>query len=262
MATSIATDSERVVTAVHGGNTPWLIAAGLSLCAVPFGWLGLFAPLIWLALVAIERGRGWFRLVAYMAAGLLMLVAALGIIPGGERVTLLPDYSDAAGNMIAIGFNPGKAVIAIALLPLLLQPRCWPRRSDVPYISAAITLPIVCGLLYAGPSVKISGAIALAILFNLLVVCVSEEGFFRCVLQRGTEKALGRHRWIALILVTTIFTFLHTGWAASPVVLGLVALAGFGYAMLWYLRQNLWVCIVAHWGVNALHLLLLPYPLN
>lgn len=248
--------------AATDGNLPWLICAGLALCALPFGLLGLLAPLIWLALVAIERSSSWFRLLAYLAAGLLMLVAALGIVPGSERIALLPDYSDAAGNLITIGFNPGKAVIAIALLPLLLQPRFWPARSDLPFIVVAIGLPIACGLLYRGPSLKFSGAIAVAIALNLLVVCISEEGFFRWVLQRGTEEALGRWRWLAVLGVTVIFTFLHTGWAASPAVLALVALAGLGYAKLWYLRQNLWLCILAHGGVNALHLILLPYPLN
>ena len=262
MASSIASDVEHSVTVIYDGNNPWLITVGLSLCVLPFGWLGVLAPLIWLSLVAIERSRSGLRVMAYLSAGLLMLVAALGILPGSERVAVLPEYSDAAGNLIAIGFNPGKAVIAIALLPLLLQRRFFPRYSDAPYIAAAISVPIACGAVVGGISLKFSGAIALAILLNLLVVCISEEGFFRWVLQRGTEEALGRYRWVGVLFVTTVFTLLHTGWTASPVALALVTLAGFGYAALWYLRQNLWLCILAHWGVNALHLMLLPYPLN
>lgn len=38
--------------------------------------------------------------------------------------------------------------------------------------------------------------------------------------------------------------------------------AGLGYAVLWYLRQNLWLRILAHGGGSAMHLLLLSYPLS
>lgn len=243
---------------VHGYLLP---AALLLFCAIPFGLIGVAAPLIWLSLCAIETQSGWRRAFGYLISTLLMLVAALGILPGGERIELLPPHTDATGNIIYAGFNSGKAVIAIAVLAFMVRQRCRLKRSDFPYIAAAVALPFLCGLAVIGPSPKFDITIAVAALINLLVVCVSEEGFFRWVLQRGTEELLRRWRWIAVLLVTAIFTFLHTGWAASPLALTLVAFAGFCYALLWFLRRNFWACVLAHWGVNVLHLFFLPYPL-
>lgn len=239
----------------------WVAPCILLLCAIPFGWVGLAAPLIWLALYAIEVNGGWKRALAFLSAGLTMLITGLGIIPGSERIELATPYADASGNLIYASFNAGKAVIAIALVAFMLRLRQSIRKTDALYTLAAITIPSLCGLLLLGPSPKFATTIAVAALINLLVVCISEEGFFRWILQRGTEQGLGRHRWLAIPLVTAIFTFLHTGWAVSAMALLLVAVAGFCYALLWHLRQNFWVCVLAHWGVNALHLFLLPYPL-
>lgn len=238
-----------------------LPAVLLLLCAAPFGWIGVAAPLIWLSLCAIETNTGWKRALGYLLAALLMLVAALGILPGGERIELLPPYSDAVGNTVYASFNPGKAVIAIAIVAFMVRQRCWLKRRDLPYIAAAVALPFLCGLAAIGLSPKFGVAIVLAAVANLLVVCISEEGFFRWVLQRGTEELLGRWRWIAVLLMTAVFTLLHTGWAASPLALPLVTVAGFCYSLLWHLRRNFWACVLAHWGVNVLHLFLLPYPL-
>jgi len=238
-----------------------LPAALLLLCAIPFGPVGAAAPLIWLSLCAIETHRGWKRATGYLVAALLMLVTALGILPGGERIELLSPYSDAAGNTIYASVNPGKAVIAIAMVAFMVRQRCWLKRSDLPYIGATVALPFLVGLAAIGLSPKFGVAIAVAAIVNLLVVCISEEGFFRWILQRGTEELLGRQRWIAVFLVTVVFTLLHTGWAVSPLALTLVAVAGFCYSLLWYLRRNFWACVLAHWGANVLHLFLLPYPL-
>jgi hypothetical protein len=239
----------------------WAAPALLTLCTIPFGWVGLAAPLIWLSLYAIEASSGWKRALSYLLAGLLMLLAGLGIVPGSERIELAPPYTDATGNLVYASFNAGKAVIAIALVAFMLRLRQSIKLADTPYILVAIAIPFACALILLGPSVKFSITIAVAALINLLVVCISEEGFFRWILQRGSEEGLRRWRWLAVPLVTAIFTFLHTGWAASATALSLVALAGFCYALLWHLRQNFWVCVLAHWGVNALHLFLLPYPL-
>lgn len=244
------------------GPQVWLIATALLLCAIPFGWLGTLAPCIWLALCAVEKLRGWRRGVAYVIAGLLMLTAALGVLPGGERLVLAAPYMDSSGNNIQVTVNTGKVVIAAALLAFLARPRYRPRRGDFPYIAAAILIPLLCAAAVYGFSAKFSPAIVLAALANLLVVCISEEGFFRWTLQRGLEAGFGRWRWCVPLIVTAVFTSLHTGWAASPVVLLLVAIAGLCYSGLWYLRQNFWACVLAHWGVNTLHMFLLPYPLH
>ncbi|WP_346838325.1 CPBP family intramembrane glutamic endopeptidase [Microbulbifer sp. SAOS-129_SWC] len=240
----------------------WLVAAALLLCAIPFGWTGLLAPFIWLTLCALENADGWRRGLVYLIAALLMSSAALGVLPGSERILLAPTYSDSSGNSIQAAINPGKAVIAIAMLVLLARSRYRPRCNDLPFIAAVILIPLSCAAAVFGLSAKFAPTIVPAAMVNLLVVCISEEGFFRWILQRALEEGFGRWRWCVPMAVTAIFTGLHTGWAASPVVLLLVSVAGFCYAGLWYLRRSFWACVLAHWGVNALHMFLLPYPLH
>ncbi|MFI2811038.1 CPBP family intramembrane glutamic endopeptidase [Microbulbifer zhoushanensis] len=238
------------------------IPLALALCVLPFGWVGLAAPLIWLALNGIERSSGWSRGLLFVVAAIAMLAAALGLLPAVPRIELLPPYADNAGNMIVSSFNPGKATIAVAVIAFMFGRNQWPARRDLPLLIFAAVLPVALALPLTGLSAKFSVTILLALVINLVVVCVSEEAFFRWILQRGSEQLLGRWRWLAVPLVVAIFTLLHTGWAASPQVVTLVALAGFGYAQLWYLREKFWVCVLAHWGVNSLHMLLLPYPLQ
>ncbi|MCX2783932.1 CPBP family intramembrane metalloprotease [Microbulbifer thermotolerans] len=257
-ANSVRTDSNSAKPLLQK-NDAIAVAALLSLCALPLGWAGLVAPFLWLLLHAIESSVGWKRALAYGFSALLMLAAASGQVPGSERIALMPPYINNDGNRIYASFNAGKAAIAAAVMAFMIRRRQWFKPADLPIVLAAIALPFFAGLMIYGPSLKFGAAIGVAALINLLVVCISEEGFFRWVLQRGGELFLGR--WIAALVVTALFTLLHTGWAVSPLALGLVSLAGFGYALLWCLRRNFWVCVLAHWGVNLLHLLFLPYPL-
>ncbi|WP_295802723.1 CPBP family intramembrane glutamic endopeptidase [uncultured Microbulbifer sp.] len=246
------------------GKHLWLPPALLCLLAIPFGWVGVFAPAIWLALAAIENARGWKKAAAFFIAAALMLTVNSGLVPGNEHITLLPPYSDAAGNLIYVSFRPAKAAIAITLVAFMLVRPQPLKRADLPVMAIAIAVPISAGLFLLGPSPKLDATIAVAALVNLLVVCIAEEGFFRWVLQRGLTQGLqklGRQwKWLATLLVALLFTTLHTGWAASPVLLGLVGVAGLGYALVWQLRESFWACVLTHWGVNLLHMTLLQYP--
>ena len=238
----------------------WLPAALLCFLAIPFGWVGVFAPAIWLSLVAIENTGGWKKALSFLIAGLLMLLITSGVIPGNEHVALLEPYLDESGNEVYASFRPAKAVIALNIvLFMLIRPQPF-SRTDFPVMLIAIAVPFVAGIFLLGLSPKFSVTIAVAALINLVVVCIAEEGFFRWVLQRGLETWLSRWRWIIAALVAVLFTLLHTGWAASPILLMLVGVAGLGYALVWTTRRSFWACVFTHWGVNLLHMTLLKYP--
>ncbi|MFD1216703.1 CPBP family intramembrane glutamic endopeptidase [Microbulbifer celer] len=241
----------------------WLPAAALCALAMPFGWTGLFAPVIWLALVAIENARGWKKALSFVIAGLLMLVVNSGVIPGNDHIALLAPYSDDVGNQIYASFRPAKAVIALTLVLFMLMRPQPLKRADLPVMAIAIAVPVIAGAFLLGVSVKLTATIALAALINLAVVCIAEEGFFRWVLQRGLETGLSQWKmwkWIVAVAVAALFTTLHTGWAASPALLALVGIAGLGYALVWTLRGSFWACVFTHWGVNLFHMTLLKYP--
>lgn len=238
----------------------WLPAAFLCLLAIPLGWIGAFAPAIWLGLVAIENTRGWKKAAGFIITALLMLVVASGVIPGNEHVALLAPYTDSNGNVIYASFRPAKAMIALTVvLFMILRPQPL-KRADFPVIAVAIAVPIVAGFFLLPVYPKLNATIAVAAVINLLVVCIAEEGFFRWVLQRGLGTWLKKLPWLATVIVTLLFVTAHTAWAASPLMLALVGLAGLGYALVWQLRGSFWACVLTHWGVNLLHMTLLKYP--
>lgn len=233
----------------------------LSLCAFPFGWAGLAAPLVWLTLHAIEISTGWRRALAFIAAAAVMLTAALGLLPGSEGIELLTPYTDASGNLIVAGVNPGKAAIATGVLAFMLRSGNWLRAKEIHFLLLAIAVPSLCAFAVFGASPKFAVTIIAALGINFLVVAISEEAFFRLIVQRGGEMLLPALRWLVAVLVTMLFTFLHTGWAASAQALAVVAVAGLAYALLWLRTRNFWACVLAHGGVNGVHMFLLPYPL-
>ncbi|WP_160151817.1 CPBP family intramembrane glutamic endopeptidase [Microbulbifer sp. ALW1] len=241
------------------GKTLWLPAAFLCLLAIPFGWIGVFAPAIWLGLVAMETAVGWKKVASYVITALLMVIVTSGAIPGNDHILLMEPYLQ-GGSEIYPSFRPAKAVIALTLvLFMLVRPQPC-KRSDFPLMAIAIVTPIIVGAFFLDFQPKLTAAIALAALLNLVVVCIAEEGFFRWVLQRGLGQWLHRWPWIPTILVTLLFIQMHTGWAVSITMLALVGLAGLGYALIWQLRGSFWACVFTHWGVNLLHMTLLKYP--
>ncbi|WNZ56447.1 CPBP family intramembrane metalloprotease [Microbulbifer sp. MKSA007] len=244
-----------------GMVSPWAAPILLSLCIIPFGWSGLIAPLIWIFLRAIESTSSWPRALSFLSVAVLMLVSGLNLLPGSEHIQVLPPYTDASGNLIYASINSGKAVIAIALLAFMLRMKQTFRFTDLPYLLLAIFTPVALGLLLCTPSIKFTGTIAVAVMINLVIVCISEEGFFRWILQRGTEELLGRWRWLSVPVVATVFVLLHGGWSTDISAVLLLIVASICYALIWTLRQNFWICVMTHWGVNLLHMILLPYPL-
>ncbi|WP_444920608.1 CPBP family intramembrane glutamic endopeptidase [Microbulbifer sp. CnH-101-G] len=254
----------KIVNRVNFPNSSrilWGAPLLLSLCIIPFGWAGLLAPIIWVSLTALEMSYGWKRAVLFITCIILMLVSGFNIIPGSERIQILDPYSDSSGNLVYASFSTGKAVIAIALLAFMLGQKQTLRRIDLAYLCLAIIIPVTVGLALYGPSIKLSLTIVIAALINLLIVSISEEGFFRWILQRGLEETLASWRWVSVPIVTAIFVSLHIGWLAEPASIILLSLASFCYSILWYLRRNFWLCVLAHWGVNVLHMMILPYPL-
>jgi len=240
---------------------PWGAPVLLSLCVIPFGWAGLLAPATWLALTGIELNNGWKRGVLFIVCAFLMLLAGFNVIPGSDRLQLVAPYTDSGGNLIYASFNSGKAIIAIALLAFMLRLRQTIRIADLPFLFLAILFPVASGFFLYGPSLKLDPTIGLAALINLLVVCISEEGFFRWIFQRGVAEVLGNCQWLSVPIVAFVFAFLHLGWSAGSAAIFLLGLASLGYAMLWFIRRNFWLCVLAHWGVNLLHMFTLPYPL-
>jgi membrane protease YdiL (CAAX protease family) len=96
---------------------------------------------------------------------------------------------------------------------------------------------------------------------NLFATCMSEEVFFRGFLQTQLARALQRFSWGpvgAIAISAALFGFAH--FAGGWTYVGLAAVAGVGYGLVFYKTHRLELSIVAHFLLNATHFLLFTYP--
>ena len=93
---------------------------------------------------------------------------------------------------------------------------------------------------------------------NLFFTCVAEEAFFRGFLQRELGRALvgfGGGQPLAVGGSAALFGLAH--WAGGWSYVLLAALAGLGYALAFRASGRIEMAILAHFGLNAVHFLLL-----
>jgi membrane protease YdiL (CAAX protease family) len=166
--------------------------------------------------------------------------------------------------------NFDKALVGLLLTGilgegLLRSRRDWLEalRRAAPWIIATIAL--VLGLAF------VLGQVALApkwtpffwlwAVTNLFFTCVAEEAFFRGFLQRELDRALvrfGGGQPLAVGGSAALFGLAH--WAGGWSYVLFAALAGLGYALAFRASGCSEMAILAHFGLNATHFLLLTYP--
>lgn len=109
---------------------------------------------------------------------------------------------------------------------------------------------------------KLPEGILYFVLVNLLVTVVSEEAFFRLLLQAQIERFFNSRTVgisIAVAVSSVLFALAHSG-ATGPVFF-LFLFAGFVYAAVYARTRSLLASIATHFGVNIVHITLLEYPL-
>lgn len=131
-------------------------------------------------------------------------------------------------------------------------------------VMGAITL-IVTGMIIGVPlEPKWQPAIAIFLLHNLFLTCIAEEAFFRLLLQAPLFDAVKRWRWGAALsvgVVSPLFGAVHFRPGVPWDVLAMVTLGGCIYALVFHVTRSVHWAIVTHFLTNALHILLLRYPL-
>jgi membrane protease YdiL (CAAX protease family) len=90
-------------------------------------------------------------------------------------------------------------------------------------------------------------------------VCATEEGFYRLLVQERLHAVMTPV--MAWLLSGLLFFVTHYSAQASAQTLMVFLLAGFCYATVYSLTRSLRATILAHWASNALHVILLRYPL-
>jgi membrane protease YdiL (CAAX protease family) len=246
--------------------------------------LSLLAGLaLWLAVSKVPtviHRCGW------MLLAVTSLAAALHLLPGIDNPLLVNAQQltpDAIPYTLHANFDKGWAgyCLLLALWPTqrrLAQPLTnhqevspllshywrgfWPVWPLT--VMVALGLAVSLGMIQWAPKWP---DFALQFIFcNLLLTCVAEEAFFRGLLQRPLLNHLQQRgwsnntaAWCAIFTISLLFGLAHLagGWAYALVAT--VASIGYGWA---YQRSGrIEVAIVAHFGLNLLHLGLLTYPM-
>jgi len=110
--------------------------------------------------------------------------------------------------------------------------------------------------------IKLPCHFLIRIISNMFLVVIPEEAFFRGFLQREFSTQIGRGllgKTAGIIGASLVFTLFHLTWTTSPVMLGLVFVAGIIYGLIYELSGFLEGSIICHFGVNLLHMLFFTY---
>ena len=202
--------------------------------------------------------------VLAISAGLLAHV-----IPGFANPRAL-DAVQLSGDSLPYTkyLNFDKGVAGLLLLGLV-APQRTARRSSVPVapllarfaLVAAVVLAATVATGFARWDPKLPAWWMLWTWSMVFLTALPEEAVFRHLVQGGLQDWLGgttRARWTALAVSSVIFGLVHLagGWT----YVALATLAGLGYGWIYGASGSIAASILAHTGLNLIHLLLFSYP--
>jgi uncharacterized protein len=263
------------VLALWTTTTLWLVAVTATVVAAYVAgtmhglavvWLGSLAACAW----HLRTSDRWPR--AACAALTLTLAAMLGahVLPGFTNPVIIRDAvlnDGALPYRQYVNFDKGPAGL------LLLGCAGWVPMHSAREWTAAIrgALPVIAGTI----AVTMAASLALGYVrfdprwtplfvpwaaVNLLLTCVSEEAFFRGIVQRELTRVLPVRlgATAAVAASAVLFGLVHAAGGWRYVLLATMAGAGYGLAC--QRTGRLEMAILAHFAVNAAHFLLFTYP--
>lgn len=252
--------------AVGGG----LVAAALVLAmqegavsAFALPWIAvLFGSAWWVGYAEKHRWLGWTVFVA------VALTLGFGIAPGFSSIPLteaapLKEASASFGLRLRIEKPLVGFALVMWIVPLSRTVDDWRAvvRAVVPVAALTVLIVFSLGLAfsYVEPVIGLPAAVTalLWMIMNLLLVCPTEEGFFRGLLQRG----LARRAPVTVSIAVAAVLFGLAHFAGGPVYVLLASVAGAGYGLAYHLAgQRIEAAIGTHFLLNLAHFGAFTYP--
>ena len=203
-------------------------------------------------------------LVLAMSAGLLAHA-----LPGFANPRLLDSVLLSADSQPYTKYlNFDKGVMGLFLLGLV-SPERTARRSRMPFTALLWRFALVAAVVMAATVAagfvrwdpKLPAWWALWAWSMVFLTALPEEAVFRHLVQGGLQDRLGgssRARWTAMVAAGVIFGLAHVagGWT----YVALATLAGIGYGWIYAASGSIAASILAHTGLNLIHLLFFSYP--
>lgn len=195
---------------------------------------------------------------------LACIAFAAHLVPGFSATPLWSPRQlsvDAAPYALRLSWD--KLLVGVTLLAWWLGQKTpsKPLSKNI-WLTAALTLlgvPLMAlALGLVGWQPKWPDGLWLWLAVNLGVAVLAEELLFRALLQRHLVSWLGA--WAGIGLTTLLFAAVHLPF--SPLFAVVAGVAGLGYGLIFHFSGRISLAIALHGAVNALHLLLLSYPLR
>jgi membrane protease YdiL (CAAX protease family) len=204
-------------------------------------------------------------------AVMVVMTAALlaHVLPGFANPRVLDGVRLSADSLPYTKYlNFDKGVAGLLLLGLV-APQRTARRSRVPAADLLWRFALVAVVVLAATVIsgfarwdpKLPEWWPLWTWSMVFLTALPEEALFRHVVQGGLQDRLGRTnraRWIATLVTGVVFGLAHVagGWS----YVALATLAGIGYGWIYAASGSIAASIMAHTGLNLIHLLLFSYP--
>jgi membrane protease YdiL (CAAX protease family) len=202
--------------------------------------------------------------------GLGLGLAGVHLLPGFQNLRILNNvYISSNGIPFSLYLNFDKTVVGLFILGILHQRLTtiteWRNMMKAMVPSALLVIVIVAIVSFAFKFVwfdpKLSKALPIWAMTNLLFVCVAEEGFFRGFIQKYACLTLRRIRYgnaVAIILSAVLFGLSH--FMGGPRYVVLATIAGMGYGWIYWRSLRIEAAILTHFSLNLVHFLLFTYP--
>jgi membrane protease YdiL (CAAX protease family) len=222
------------------------LAHAMSLSHGPWPWLAstVLAVLLFGAVAANQPQRSF----CFAAAGVLMLVFALGGVPGLSPWRLPPVLGGST-------LNTGKAIAGLAAMVMLPSRWRWTAGCSAIALLTLIAVPLLAWRIGHVHWAPVTLPVLAAFVLRNALSTLAEEWFFR----RWVQEPLQRFGTVAAVLGSAaLFGLVHV--AGGPVFIGLAALAGVGYALAFTFSGSVWAAVALHLALNALRVALFGLP--
>lgn len=250
-------------------------AAGVAVAGYVTGAMHGPAVLWLLALAAgawqLRASRGWRRAGWIVATAVLSLLLGLHVLPGFSNPVVIRDavlardalpytqylnYDKTLGGLILLGCGGWAPMRFAADWRTALH-----RAAPVLLATVAVVMVASLAIGYVRFEPRWPPLFWTWAALNLLTTCLSEEAFFRWLIQGEAHRALSSHRHAAAASVAVgaaLFGVAHAAGGWRYVVLA--GLAGAGYGTAYQRTARLEMSILTHFTVNTVHFLLFTYP--
>lgn len=253
----------------------WLVVCVAAVCASYAAGVMSGPAIVWLTVLGLVLV--WYRRATHISIRIVSLIAVilvallLGIhaLPGFSNPVLVRNEILSPGaEPYTLYFNFDKAFVGILILgttslALPKQSSAWNLRDAATIVPTnvivAMLLSLASGYVIFQP--RWSSLFWVWSVTNLFLTCMSEEAFFRTLIQREVRVALGARRGAsATAIAVSAFTFGLAHFAGGWQYVALATVAGAGYALTYERTGRVELSIAAHFILNATHFLFFTYP--